>query len=453
MIRIAVTLALALLLAACKEDSPRASHETSPAGIAYALLSLPGAEDVAIRVAWPSNWASRPDVNQAVPHIGTDLMLSGGTEGHTPGEAVELFGDLQATARLSARPGIVEGALIAPRDRIARAAAVAGAHLHAPALDRQWFARMRDGFAERQAQLHARSDVRGFSALRWAVLGDTPLRAALTQDRPERIRAVTLEEVARWHRQVFLRNGALVVIAGDLGADEAGALVDALLAGLPRGTPPAPVQYRADFTPRRILLHLPEAEASMLTFIAPLPPTVEGQEAEDLILFAALGGGEGSVLFDALRSELRATYGFRATPDGFSRTLRFLALSGQVETAKLAEAEQVLRSAYASFRQTGPRGALDELKAPYLANIANNSRDPASKSLAALYALLDGLEPELALKIDEEFARVSRESLLARLQEDFPAPEAFVVLAVSPDARALPGACVISAPEQARTCP
>ena len=40
----------------------------------------------------------------------------------------------------------------------------------------------------------------------------------------------------------------------------------------------------------------------------------------------------------------------------------------------------------------------------------------------------------------------------ARLRNDFPAPDGFVVIAVSPDADGLPGACVIKTPRESMDC-
>ncbi|MCX7351402.1 MAG: hypothetical protein NTZ54_18430, partial [Alphaproteobacteria bacterium] len=49
-------------------------------------------------------------------------------------------------------------------------------------------------------------------------------------------------------------------------------------------------------------------------------------------------------------------------------------------------------------------------------------------------------------------ANVTDESVMKRLQGAFPKPAELTVMAVSPDANALPGACVITAPEQAVNC-
>lgn len=48
-------LAALVTLAACREDGPSASRETSNGGIEYTLIDLPEHEDVTIQVAWPTD--------------------------------------------------------------------------------------------------------------------------------------------------------------------------------------------------------------------------------------------------------------------------------------------------------------------------------------------------------------------------------------------------------------
>lgn len=452
MIRIFWAMAFALLLVGCKADGPKASQETSPGGIAYSHLYIPGAKDVAIEIAWPTDWVSRANVNQAVPYIGADLVLSGGAEGYSAGQAVEDFADLQAQARLSVTPDNILGSLLVSNENLDEAVQLANVHIQAPLLDEKWLARIRDGFSARMAEADTRPESQGFAALRWAVFGDTPIRVALSLDQPRMIESVTRDDVALWHSTVFSRVNAKVVIASGLDTKGAGRVVDALLEGLPEGIPAAPFSISADFTPKRILLHVPDAQTSTLAFIAPLPPTVEGGEMEDLILVTALGSGESSVLFNAVRTELRATYGFSAALDGFTRANRFLVLRGQVDTEKLAQVEEVVRSAYAAFREEGPTGSLADLKAPFAANIQKTSRDPASLAFSALMAELDGQDPQQAFALPQILDAVTDASLKGRLQQAFPPPNGFIVLAVSPDADALPGACIITKPEQAKAC-
>lgn len=448
----AALLSLAVLAGCQEDDKPAAYTETSPGGIDYVRLFIPDAKDVAIQFAWPSDWAFRDDVNQAVPYIGTDLILAGGAEGFPAGEVVETYADLEAEGSLWVTADHVQGELIVTKENLAKAVEIAAAHLARPTLDQDWFDRIQQGFAANVAEDNAQPASRGFGALRWAILGDTALRRALSVDPPEMITSATRDEVRDWHRQTIVRTGAKIVIAGEIDADAAGTAVDTLLSGLPDADAAVMPEPKANFAPRRILLHVPEAQTSTLVFLGPLPPTKDGGEFEDILLATALGGDDKSVLFDAVRTGLRASYGFGAGLDAFARDLRFLALSGEVETAKLAEAETIVRTAYADFLKSPPMGDLSERKSPFVTNGEQTAKDPIAASFTAMMALFDGQDPYLALTIPAVMEKVTDATLWSRAASAFPAADQLIVLAVSPDAAALPGACVITAPEQAVNC-
>lgn len=353
---------------------------------------------------------------------------------------------------LSPSAGFLFGSLVVPKEHLHDALKVTNAHLRAPALAENWLDRIKGGFAAKIAEITSKPETEAFNALRWAVLGDTPLRRSLSVDPPEQISAVTRADVERWHRQTMLRNTAKIAIAGPVSTKEAGRAIDALFAGLPEGKTPGIVPPKANFAPRRILLHVPDANVSSLTFVAPLPPTRDGGEFEDLIIITALGGGDQSILFDSVRTRLRASYGFEAGAGVYSQDLRFLTMSGQVETAKVGEAESVVREAYTDFRKSGPSGDLRERKVPFATAAENNKSNPSTNALDAVISMLDGKDPANAIRLKNRLDKVTEESVKARLDKIYPSPDSFVVLAVSPDANALPGACVIKTAAEAVDC-
>jgi zinc protease len=442
-----------ILLAGCQqEEKAGATTETSPGGIEYARLYIPKAEDVAIQIAWSSTWALRSDVNQAVPYIGTDLILAGGAEGFSPGEVVETFADLNAEGTMWVTADHLHGQLIAPKDNLDKAIEIAAAHLAKPTMDQGWFDRIQQGFATNMAEANSQPANRGYDALRWAILGDTPLRKALSVDPPEMITAATRAEILDWHQETVNQTGAKIVIAGDISTEVAGKAVDALLSRLPEGATVASTAPTSDFSPKRILLHVPEAQTSTLVFMGSLPPTREGGEFEDLLLAVALGGDDKSVLFDAVRTGLRASYGFGAGLEAYSRDLRVLTLTGEVETAKLAEAEKIVRTAYAGLLDAPKLDDLTARKEPFKANGEQTAIKPGAASFSALMAILDGQDANLALTLPLLLDKVTTETIEARAASAFPKAEKLIVLAVSPDAAALPGACVITSPAEAVNC-
>lgn len=442
-----------ILLAGCQEDEKAgATTETSPGGIEYTRLYIPEAEDVAIQIAWPNTWILREDVNQAVPYIGTDLMLAGGAEGFPPGEVVETFADLKAEGTMWVTADHLHGQLIAPKENLDKAVEIAASHLANPTMDQGWFDRIQQGFAANMSEATSQPANLGYDALRWAILGDTPLRRALSVDPPGMITTATRAEVLEWHQKTVTRTSSKVVIAGEITQDAAGKVIDALLSALPDGPVVTTTAPTADFSPMRILLHVPEAQTSTLVFMGSLPPTREGGEFEDLLLATALGGDDQSVLFDAIRTGLRASYGFGAGIDAYSRDLRFLVLSGEVETGKVAEAEAIVRTAYSEFLNAPKMGDLAARKEPFKANGEQTVKEPVSASFSALMAVLDGQDPNMVLMLPAMLDKVTDATVQARAALAFPKADSLIVLAISPDAEALPGACVINSPREAVNC-
>jgi hypothetical protein len=68
-------------------------------------------------------------------------------------------------------------------------------------------------------------------------------------------------------------------------------------------------------------------------------------------------------------------------------------------------------------------------------------------------ALFDGQDPGLALDLGSMLAKVTEETIATRAATAFPPADALIVIAISPDATALPDACVITTPAEAAACP
>lgn len=452
MTRLLIAVLALVALAACQDDSPTAERATSPAGTEFTLITLPDHEDVSIQIAWPTDWAYRAETNKAAPLVGADLILAGGAEGFPAGEVVERFADLNSEGTVYAAVNDhVIGELTFERAHRDETIEIANAHLRAPTLDETWFTRIKDGVAQNMAQ--AQPAHASFDAVRWAVFGDAPLRNALSLDDPETFEALTRDDIIAWHQETFTQNPEAIVIAGDIDADIAGAAVDALLAGLPDTDVTPNWETPIDFTPKRILLHQPDAEVTNLAFLALVPSTRDGGELEDLILTHALGGDDQSALFEAVRSNLRASYAFGAGISNYTRQHRLLFMTGEVEDAKLADTEVVVREAYEAFQGTELSGSLDDRKAPLEASFADLSKFVVGQARSELQSQLDGFPVGRSLQMSDELEAVSDNSVRERLQNDFPQIEDFIVIAVSSNADALPSACVIREPREAANCP
>ena len=319
MIRFALALPLVLGLSFCAGDTtPVASEQTSPNGTPYRLIQMRGNEYAAIFAAWPSDWGWRSGHNPVAAYVGADLILAGGAEGYPAGDVVERFADMDGEGRLFATSDHLYGRVVSRKQDFDEAITIANAHLTRPSLDADWFDRIRTGLAQNMSEARSQPSHQGFDALRWAVMGDHPLRALLSLDDRAQFDALTLEDVRNWHSGTVIAQPEAVIVIGDLSPDRAGAALDRLLAGLPAGQP-GTRDMTLDYRPRQILLHLPNATEAHLAFIAPLPATRHGGDLEDLLLTTALGASEDSVLFAAVRDGLRASYSFDAGVGNYTR--------------------------------------------------------------------------------------------------------------------------------------
>ncbi|AQU81341.1 MULTISPECIES: M16 family metallopeptidase [unclassified Halomonas] len=458
MIRLILLTVLIASLAACSaeeanESTFSVSKEASPGGIDYTLIHMPGNNDVAVHVAWPTDWAYREDTNKAAALVGTELILTGGAQGYSAGEVGERLADLNAEGRLyGAASDHIIGELVFERDDINEVVEIANAHLGAPLLDQAWLNRINDGVGQIVTEERSQPAAAGFEAVRWAVFGEQPLRNALSLHDLNALDALTRDDIVAWHAETFTRSPEAVTVAGAIDAEAAGAALDALFEGLPEQTREVQQNVSVDFTPRRILLHMPEAEVSTLVFVASLPPTRKGSEFEDVILAHALGGDDQSILFEAVRNQLRASYAFGAGMDNYTREYRVLIMAGEIDTSKVAEAERVVGEAYTRFQKTGPEGDLADRKAPlerYLAEVTDFVVEQASNELQSA---LDGYEPGHTRQMTNQLEEITASSLNERLGTVFPNEEEFIVIAVSPEADALPAACVIAVPREAADC-
>ncbi|ASJ76316.1 M16 family metallopeptidase [Granulosicoccus antarcticus] len=428
------------------------SDEVSDSGLAYSLVKMPDNPRVSVQIAWPSHWAFDEKLNQAVPYIGAQLLLSGGAGDYSAGEALERFEGMNSEGHLMPTTDYLFGTLNFSPEHQDEMLKIVNAHLRNPALDERWLERARGQFASHIKEIRLNADTKGFEAMRWAVFGEQPIRTAISLDEPNMIEEVTQDEVATWAKSAFNRNGVSIVVAGDLDTEMANTIVDALFKDIPEGEQLSEVAVATDFSPKRILMHVPDAKASTLTFIGKLPPSREGSELEDILLATSLGNGPQSVLFEAVSTKLQARYGYGAGIVSFTRDTRLLVLSGPMEASKINEAEQVIRQAYTEFRADGPSGDLQQLKQPLKENLTVSQEDASSMSYAVLMAKLDERDIAKGFSLQEELEAVSEKSLKQRLTSSFPTADDFIVVVSSPDASVLKDACVITEQRQAMNC-
>ena len=436
-------------LTACDSEDKEASRKvvslTSPSGQAFHFMPIyeDGVTDITLRIAWPSNWGRTEGLNPAVPYVGADLILSGGTEALKPQDILEKFEDNNAYGFLNASPDYVFGELGFPKEHIDETVEIAAEMLANPQLNEQWMDRIKGGFVSNVTKARSQSSSAMWSAARQVVLGPTQLFKSTDLLVADDIMAITQEDIQNWHAETFTKTGMTIVITGAIQPEKAGEIVDTVIAKLPEGRPVDVITDAADFSPVTILIHRPEAEKTTIGLMGQLPPTSEGDGPEDLLASRILSGANGP-LFNAIRTELRATYGLKAGYMNFTRAIRPMIVFGEVETNQLAEARDVILQTYEEFRLDPDLRGLNEMRDDLAAKTEENVGYVDVAAQVMMEKLLDGLDPLEVPTLHKTYDAVTADVMKARLKDHFPPADQLIVIAVSPDETALPGACIIT---------
>lgn len=449
-------IALLVSLAACKKDASReVVLAETPDGRAFHFMPIYEDEvtDITITIAWPMSWAFNADRNPAVPYVAAEAILSGGTDELKPQDVLELFNDKNSRGRLYVRAGHAIGELSFPKEHIEDVVSTASEMLMSPKFDQAWIDRIKQGFLANQTQSQAQTAHQMWAVARLAILGETPLNNFLSLPNLAAIEDVDVDELRLWHAETIVQKGVTISVTGAISRDDAGKAVDQLLGGLPEGQAQATPNVDTNFAPKIVLLHLPDAAKTTLGLMGQLPPTSEGGDLTDLLALSFFGRSGSGPLFDAVRTDLRASYGFQAGFTNYDRATRFMFIAGEVETSKLDEAADLIRSTYETYRTAPELTGFDDMRRGMAGGTKKNVLyvDVAARTMLEL--ALDGRDPSDAPRLGELLESVTAQDVQERLASVFPSGNNLIVVAASPDVSALPGACVITEIEQVAQCP
>ena len=126
-------------LIGCKNEENRVVIDTtSPEGHAFSIMPIyeKGVTDITIYIAWPMDWAYRETTNKAVPFIGVQAILSGGTADITPMDLMESFNDKNSSGSLTPTADYVFGQLSFPKEYREEVIKTASEMLHTPIFEK-----------------------------------------------------------------------------------------------------------------------------------------------------------------------------------------------------------------------------------------------------------------------------------------------------------------------------
>jgi zinc protease len=189
------------------------------------------------------------------------------------------------------------------------------------------------------------------SEFRELVYGDHPY-GSLQDGTLDTVAALTRDDIVAAHQATLTQDRLFVSAVGDITAEELGALLDELLADLPKSSVALPGQATLNMPGNVQVIDFPTPQ-SVVTFGQP------GMDSEDDDFFAAFilnhilgGGGFESRLMQEVREKRGLTYGvhtFLSDRDGAE------IMMGSVASAndRVAEAIAVIQSEWARIRDEG----------------------------------------------------------------------------------------------------
>lgn len=446
--------ALVALVSCQKEDSRVVTQQMSPEGQAFTFMPVheDGVTDISIEVAWPTAWAYDDAKNPAVPFVATQAILSGGTREIPPQDLLVLFEDTNTYGNMVATPQYVFGSISFPKEYTKDVLDVVSEMLAQPLFEDRWLEREKANFANGIETHSTTAEQKMWSAARTAIFGDQALNRTLNLSDPAVVMAVTREEVQDWHKSVITKVGATVVVTGAISSEDAGKAVDRLFAGLPEGAPMMIQNASANFEPVNILLHDPDAAQTIIGFVGQLPSDQKGLFYEDHLAMGFFSRAGKSDLFDALRTDLRASYQMYAGVEHFDNDNRFLFIGGGVEASKLSAAKIVVQTAYEAYRTEPNLEGFDNHRRALADYVAEDIDYIDGAAEAILQVELVGQDSTLVPQADNVVVNTTAAEVAARMASVFPHSDDLIVVAISPDANALPGACVITEFVQAKDC-
>ena len=442
-------------LLACNDDTNRVIAEhTSPAGHVFQLMPITdrGVTDITVSAAWATDWLNDPNNNPWVPNLATEMMISGGTAELSPADVLELLEDKNAYGDIGAAADLIYAEVEFPNNHRDTVVPVLSDLFQRPVFDSNWFDRIK---GQRRYAAAVEDKAIAFDmweASRHAIFGESPQVEFLNRKNLEALDTATLDDLRAWHEKSFSHAPVALVVTGAVNAEDAGEIIDALLP--PPGDAPSEFfdATSLQLPDEMIYLHRPEAEKSVIGLLGTLPDTRDGKDGVDLVIAHLFAGGADSPLFDAIRTNLGASYGMSVELVNYSRAQRGFIIAGEIDTKKMPDARDAVLAAYSSFRTEPDLDSLTDITQRIANSIRHEMVFVSSSARIIRELLLDERDPQDYQKLPDVISQLKGEDVRTRLLSAFPDVADVAVFAAGPAPSAFPEACIITTTEQALDC-
>ncbi|MFK8076716.1 MAG: M16 family metallopeptidase [Granulosicoccus sp.] len=428
---------------------------TTQAGHTYLYAPMPESDRSAVAITWHADIADLPVNKESMPRIGIDLMLNGGAGSLAAEEIIADFEDLDAGSDLWVQPQEISGFIVSPKEHMSKASEIANLVVTQPNLEERWFRREKKSFLDDAAEREIKAAGLAWNLFREATLGDHPYKRFWSLQPIEGIESIELDDIKDWHERAFSSKSLTITVAGNAEIESINSSIDKVLIGMPDSQRKPMADFGgAQISDQTILLHKPDVEKSVLLVVGRLPARTEEFDVPVQLGVGVLGWGKQSRLFTAVRTDLRAAYGFGAGVWNMTREQRVLHLSGEVETGKAQDVLNMVRESYEKFRTKG----ISLIEFPiarkfYVQRVRDEIKEPSSVAYMIMDAKLTGFSDAYFPSLLGRIQAQSRADVNKTIMSTFPEFDSMLKIIVTPDENAIEGACVITAIDQWESCP
>ena len=438
------------------EEKAKVASIVSAGGFEFDYHRIPTAKRLAIVVTMPADASLSPKGREALSHVAPALMLMGGGNGQSASELKAEFRDLDSLFDIRVRKKGVTLLLAAPLDGAQEAANLANQIVMKPNFSPKWLLRVKEMMIQRYNQAASHSRLKAARVSRDHVMDSHPYAQTNPFRSAKIIRAVSLDNVVRWHRDVFVRKDIMITASGPGKGQAVGSIIDNLLAGLPSkpiNPHPVPPPVNLHWDGKTIVLLDKSAKKPSVMISGEVQRTKSLSNLRSAIAAQILGRGPHSKLFKALRSDLGLAYRVRARLIPMTLEKGIVIMEGEFEASKIAQASATMKKTYGELLASGAQES--EFKAARESFSTRMNRSPKRSMQAALMMMSARkglLEPGAILGAAEAVANTTRSEFNAFIAKHWPQPNKLLTVIVTPDATSIKADCIIRSLEEVSKC-
>lgn len=407
---------------------------------------------VACDVAVPSGAASDPKGKGGLAHL-TAKMLEVGAGSRGAIELARAFESLGARLSTQTNADASFASLAVLKRHLAEALPLLGDVVARPRFEPAEFTRVRDLWVGELLAREKDPDATARVVFRVTLFGPDHPYGHAWDGSPRSARAITLDDVRRFHAAAWRPDAATLVCAGDVTREELTPLVDgAFGAWKAPSTPRAPIVTPPQPTgpwPKLVLVDRPDAAQSVVAMARPGPAAASPDVPPLGRVNDAIGGSFTSRLNQDLREKRGITYGAQSR-FSVSRGPGMIVAWANVVTDKTGEALDAL---VGDLREFAARGLTDEevertrSQARAVLVGAYESVESIASHLSADASLDLGPAYEAKAAVERDQATGPQLSALARKYYD---PAGAILFVVGPRARVQPAIDKLGLPFELR---